>query len=56
MWRNDPNKYVLTHNGRRWRFMEDEHRRWFARDDDDGDTGPFTSLDDARAWVKAIRP
>jgi hypothetical protein len=32
------------------------HRRWFARDDGDSDTGPFPSLDDAREWVKAIRP
>jgi hypothetical protein len=56
MWRNDPSKYVLIRNGRKWRFMEDDRRRWFARDDADSDTGPFSSLDDAREWVEAIRP
>ena len=45
----------FTHNGRHWEVVEIE-RSFFARDDRGNDTGPYSTPDQAREWVEAIRP
>lgn len=46
--------YRLDHNGRKWKVVRIQGS-WFARDDRQNDTGPYSTPEEAIDWVKAIR-
>jgi hypothetical protein len=45
---------AFRHNDRLWEAVKIGDQ-WFARDDRQNDTGPYTTADEAIDWVKAIR-
>jgi hypothetical protein len=53
---HDVEAYVLTHNGRRWTIERDSHGHWFACDDMHGRIGPYSTVAEAVAWIREIRP
>lgn len=46
---------TFAHSGRLWHVAK-YRGSFFARDDQEGDTGPFSTPDEAEEWVRAIRP
>lgn len=45
---------TFTHNGREWTIVI-VGGSFFAREDHGNDTGPYSTAEQARGWVEAIR-